>query len=441
MKKLSIRQILQIQILAIFLLPTSGFAMSDEVAEKMMKRLSELEAEVKYLKSTQQEQKVKLEELPETMKTAEKKSDSLLSDWDWSIGGYAKLDVTTTNYSAGELAGNSNLRDAYVPGAIPVGGDREHNDTDFHVRESRINFKLKKDYEGHKLGAFLEMDFMITPNGNERVSNSYTPRLRHYKFQFDNWVFGQTWSTFQDVSAMAENLAFFGPVDSSVFIRQPLIRYTHQSDYGSFEFAIENPETTVTPFGGGARIETDDGEMPDIVARYKYKKDWGHVALAGIVRRLSYADNATNIDDDIVVGGGSLTGKIKIGERDDFRFVFNAGSGLGRYIGLNIVNGAVLDANGSLEAINSYGGNISYRHFWNDKWRSNATISGTVFDNDTNLTGLGVTEKIWSSHINLLYSPVKKVTFGLEWLHAQRAIESGDKGDMDRFQFSAKYAF
>ncbi|TMP26646.1 porin, partial [Pseudoalteromonas rubra] len=42
---------------------------------------------------------------------------------------------------------------------------------------------------------------------------------------------------------------------------------------------------------------------------------------------------------------------------------------------------------------------------------------------------------------NLLYSPVKKLTFGVEFKHAERETESGADGDLDRLQFSAKYAF
>lgn len=46
-----------------------------------------------------------------------------------------------------------------------------------------------------------------------------------------------------------------------------------------------------------------------------------------------------------------------------------------RYIGLNTVNGAVLDQDGNLHSIESSGIFGSYRHFWNEKWRSNLTLA------------------------------------------------------------------
>ncbi|MGB5847678.1 MAG: hypothetical protein WBH40_04260 [Ignavibacteriaceae bacterium] len=43
--------------------------------------------------------------------------------------------------------------------------------------------------------------------------------------------------------------------------------------------------------------------------------------------------------------------------------------------------------------------------------------------------------------VNLLYSPVKPVTFGVELMRAGRELENGVSGKFDRLQFSAKYNF
>ena len=93
------------------------------------------------------------------------------------------------------------------------------------------------------------MDFLLPPGGNERVSNSYNPRLRHAFFTYGKWLFGQTWSTFQDVGALPESVDFLAASDGIVFERQPMVRYSS----AGWQFAIENPETTITPFGGGGK--------------------------------------------------------------------------------------------------------------------------------------------------------------------------------------------
>ena len=51
------------------------------------------------------------------------------------------------------------------------------------------------------------------------------------------------------------------------------------------------------------------------------------------------------------------------------------------------------------------------------------------------------TKSSTSYSANLLYSPEKKLTFGVELKHANREIESGVDGDLTRLQLSAKYVF
>ncbi|MFW6339485.1 MAG: hypothetical protein ACOC0Q_01310 [Wenzhouxiangella sp.] len=121
--------------------------------------------------------------------------------------------------------------------------------------------------------------------------------------------------------------------------------------------------------------------------------------------------------------------------------MFSGGPGIGRYLGLNTANDAVLDAGGDLEAIDAYGGFVSYRHFWSDQWRSNFTLSAFRADNDTNLSGFGVTETAESAHVNLIYQANSRLRFGAEYIYGRREVESGASGNMNRLQFSTIYAF
>lgn len=374
---------------------------------------------------------------PDFNQVAKKAKSFSMSELEVQYGGYIKLDMISSDYSDGDLGAASLGRDIYVPGTIPVGGIDESRDTDFHAKESRFFMKTSSMLDGHKLRTHIELDFLTGIDGNERVTNSYKPRIRHMYFTYKRWLFGQTWSTFQNVSALPENLDFVGPAESTVFERQAMIRYSA----GNFQIALENPETTVTPNGGGGRIVTDDGALPDLILRYNIQQDWGSMVIAGLLRRLDYENNATNIDDDTDALSISWSGKINVGEKDDFRFMISTGSGMGRYMGLNLVNGAVIESDGDLDAIDSTAAFVSYRHFWDNHWRSNITYSIFSADNDTTDTGLGVTESSESFHVNLLYSPVPRITFGGEIMWAEREIESGQEGDLNRLQLSAKYVF
>ncbi len=52
-----------------------------------------------------------------------------------------------------------------------------------------------------------------------------------------------------------------------------------------------------------------------------------------------------------------------------------------------------------------------------------------------------MTKDASSVHVNLIYSPQPMLDFGIEFLHANRDLESDVDGDLNRVQFSAKYAY
>ena len=426
-------------------LAVSGSAFGDGTStEDLEARIAELEALVQQLLNQQAAPKEDdcCADAEAATAAAEEKFNAMMAEHkaaeaeaehkhSYAFGGYIKLDSMYSDYSDGSSAGAG--RDFYIPGTIPVGGGDGESYLDFHGKESRINFKSTHNLDnGAKLGTFFEMDFHLSGQGDERISNSYAPRVRHAFFTYNNWLVGQTWMTFFNVGALPENLDFVGPAESTVFGRQAMIRYTS----GSWQFAAENPETTITPYGGGPRIVADDNRMPDLVGRFSF----GSFTVAGMLRELRY-DNNAGMSDSTSGWGVSVSGKHMIGSRDDFRWMATAGSGLGRYVGLNTTNDAVLDVNGNLESIDQMSIFGSYRHFWNDQWRSNLTLGYLSIDNDTALTGMGATSDASSIHVNLIYSPVPKMDFGVELLFANRELESGADGDMTRLQFSAKYAY
>lgn len=353
------------------------------------------------------------------------------------LTGFVKADAQWTGTSDGEIADNSIGRDFYVPSTIPVGGDDEGTDLNAHVKQSRVNFGTDTILEGgDKLMTRFEIDFYGSALGDQRISNTYAPVVRHAYVQWRNWLVGQTWSNFMDVATLPEAADFIGTTDGTTFVRQPQVRFTK----GGFSLSLENPETTITPFGGGARITTDDSTLPDLTARYAWKGTWGHMAVAGLVRELAYeTTGAGAIDDSTMSAAFSLSGKFNLG-KDDIRWMLLGGN-LGRYVALNFANEAVLDANGELEAIDGYAGFIAYRHMWTPKLRSTLSYAMEEYDNDTDLTGTSANKSSDSWTINLFYSPIPKLDIGAEYRRANRELESGVDGDLDRLQFTTKYSF
>lgn len=363
------------------------------------------------------------------------------NETDIDFGGFVKLDMMVSDYTDGQAPSSGSIaRQQYIPSLTPVGGEGDDMVTDFHARQSR--FFLTTDTEldnGETLTGHIEMDFMLTPDGDQRISNSYNPRLRHAFLKYGKWTFGQTWSNFQDLNILAESVDFIGITDGIIFNRQAQIRYTS----GGFSASIENPETTVTPVGGG-RIISSDGFAPDVTFKYTGKTDNLTWQASALLRQLTYDVSQTGDDETTFGYGVSLGAKYTFG-MDDIRASITTGSGLGRYLGLNTWNGAYIDSNGELEAIDSTGVSFAYRHFWTEKLRSNVVYSRGWADNDEELLAsvnpATYTEYTQRLAFNLMYSPASNLTFGAEISQANRETEANVDGDLNRLQLMAMYKF
>ncbi|TMN41731.1 DcaP family trimeric outer membrane transporter [Pseudoalteromonas sp. S2755] len=359
-----------------------------------------------------------------------------IGDTKVNYGGYIKLDAIWSDFSDGALGAQNIGRDFYVPGTTPVGVNSDSDAVfDMHARQSRFNLATDtKLDDGSSIKTKIELDFIASIGGNERVSNSYSPRVRQAFVTYKGFLFGQAWSNFQNVSALPETLDFVGPAEGTVFVRQAMAKYTT----GNWSFSIENPESTVTTADSG-RVVTDDASMPDFTARYTHNADWGHIAVAALARQITY--KVAGADESESSFGVSASGRVNFGN-NNLKFMLTQGQGLGRYVGLNVANGAVYDGN-SLHAIDSTSGFIAYQHSWNEQFRSTFLYSFFNADNESDLLAVtgDPTKSSMSYSANLLYSPVKKLTFGAEYKMGTRETESGLEGDLDRLQLSVKYVF
>ena len=358
------------------------------------------------------------------------------------LGGFVDLDVHFTKTSDGEigtaLAGAG--RDQFIPSLTPVGdGTNDTGDLqlDATIQSSRLTFGSSTPTDGGDLKTHVELDFLLSPGGNEIVSNSFNPRLRRAYIDYKGWRIGQEWSTFQGLHAIPESASFYAPAESQVFIRQAQIRYTK----GPFQFAVENPESFVDLANGlnGNSVQ-NEGVLPDFVARYNWKGDWGLISFSGLARQLQY--EAGDIEESTFGYGLSVAGRVKVGEKDDIRFTVNGGEGIGRYIGLGIVQGAQFDSgNQDFEAIGAVSANATYRHVMGP-WSANIGASWIDIDlDDSVVENLDETSKAYSGYVALMRKLAPGMTVGVEYLHGERELVSGVDGTINRFTFSTKKSF
>lgn len=350
----------------------------------------------------------------------------------FKIGGYVDLDVHMTEFSKSPPAdatavhvnhANTIGRDMYIPSLTPTAVDQSLEYFDMTAETSRLSFTAKN---GGTTG-YIELDF-LGDNKDERVSNSHKPRIRRAFIKNGNWLMGQEWSTFQNLSAIPESASFLTASDGQIFVRQQMLRWTN----GPLQIALENPgESRI-----GSTAGQDNAERPDLVVRYNYKADFGNISASLLNRQISNGlEGDAGFDEDAV--SFSVAGRVKAGP-GDVRFSYSNGEGMGRYIGLHAAFEAH-NIDGDMELLESTGYVLAYRlPVGNMKNGGRINVGFSSLEVDKVDAGL---ETVSSNYIAYLWSPAPKLTYGVEYLSGTRENVGGAEGDIDRYTFSAKFAF
>ncbi|MGG7055687.1 DcaP family trimeric outer membrane transporter [Nitrosomonas sp. ANs5] len=360
------------------------------------------------------------------------------TDTSLGFGGYVKLDTIYNSVSARSNRFSDQL---YFPGLVPLKGEGQRNKLAFSPRETRLWFKSLTPTKWGDLNTYVELDFYAFQSpGNQVVSNSYAPRMRHAFGTLGPFLAGQTWSTFMHVGALPELLDFGAPA-GRVFIRQPLLRWTQPVALGDMEadiqLALEQPESVLTA-PDGETLEMDNDRVPDTVVRLNLNPAWGALSLAGMMRQIRYTDHTAS--SQAWGGALSISGKVRTFGFDHFSFQASYGNALGRYTSFSAFNDGLVDAQGSVRLVNLFAGFAAYQHWWSPTWRSSVAY-GYAFADNPSFAPDTANDWVQSAHVNLLWSPFIQTTFGLEYMYATRRVFNGAQGDLQRVMFSSRLNF
>jgi hypothetical protein len=394
------------------------------------------------------------------------------SDTSMSIRGYVKLDIL---FDIDQQAGDT----FDVTGLAPNGSadERRGEQVRIHARESRLVFETRTPTSYGQLRTYFQSDFLGT-GGNQNFSNSTSFRVRHAYGVLGPVLAGQTWTNFMNAEDRPDTLDDQGP-SGQIYIRQAQLRYTQPLGRFAISGSIENPEgdvTTNTGVKSSGDIPQSPNDsvhninrMPDLTVRGVYTDVWGDVSVSGIGRRFETdngggdATGLTHQSASAWGGGFDASGKINIGSllalapiaHDEIGFNGFYGSGIGRYAskGGGEFDAAVIKNFGTAavreETQPTWGGFFWYLHHWTDQLRS--TFVGGIQDNHwsdaiANPGNSPLTDRIITSHVNLIWSPINSVNFGVEYMWGERDFHaspgtSQKAGNDNRIQFSAQYFF
>ena len=342
------------------------------------------------------------------------------------------------------------------PSRIPTqdgqfGGDGQ---SVFSVRQSRLGAKATGILAGKPYEAKFEFDLY----GTGVDAGQTTFRVRHMYAKWGPLLVGQTNTLFMDGDIFPNVIDYWGP-NGMVFVRTPQIRYTFMDSGGwNAAIALEHPSDDIDP--GNIRLIDENvasniqanEELPDLTAAIRYGGDWGHVRLAGILRKIGYDTRGTedNEPDGSEVGWGlNLTGSFKA-SLATFRLGAVYGRGIATYMndgGMDLAPAvSTVVAPGSIilvpraEAIKLFGMSAYVDLQWSKNWSSALGYSFTKVDN-TNFQDPTAYENGQYASANLLWTPAENVMTGAELLWGKRTDNDGESGTDLRLQYSVTVSF
>jgi hypothetical protein len=324
----------------------------------------------------------------------------------------------------------------------------------FSVRQSRLGAKATGILAGKPYEAKFEFDLF----GTGVDAGQTTFRVRHMYAKWGPFLAGQTNTLFMDGDIFPNVLDYWGPA-GMVFVRTPQIRWTF-IDSGGWQAAValEHPSDDIDT--GNLRLIDEDiaasiqanEELPDLTAAIRYGGDWGHVRVAGILRKIGFDTRGTegNEPEGHELGWGiNATTAIKLGLATP-RLGIVYGRGIATYMndgGMDLAPSVdVILQPPSLilipeaEAVKLLGVSAYVDLQWTKQLSSAIGYSFTKVHN-TNFQDATAFHRGDYASANLLYAPADNILAGVEILWGKRTDNDGNEGTDTRMQASFKWSF
>lgn len=423
--------------------PASGSAAADaQERATMMQEIQALKARINTLEANQKAAP------PVQYSPA---MPSRPKDHNLELYGFAQLDAIQ-DFDRVNPDWDATLRPSRIPTEKgQFGGDGQ---SVFSVRQSRLGAKAAGMISGKPYEAKFEFDLY----GTGVDAGQTTFRLRHAYASWGPILVGQTNTLFMDGDIFPNVIDYWGPT-GMVFVRTPQIRYTFLNNGGwTAAVALEHPSDDIDPGkirlideNVAANIQANE-ELPDLTAAVRYGGDWGHVRLAGILRKVGYDTRGTdgNEPDGKETGWGiNATSALKV-SLATARLGVVYGRGIATYMndgGMDLapaietrIDPPNIIVVPRAEAVKLLGVSAYVDLQWAKEWSSALGYSFTKVDN-TNFQDETAFHKGAYASGNLLWTPAERIMAGVELLWGKRTDNDGETGTDLRLQTSFKFSF
>ena len=317
------------------------------------------------------------------------------------------------------------------------------------VRQSRLGFKTSTPTKYGDLKTIFDFELFGTgPDAGET-----TFKLRFAYGELGKFGAGQYWGLFMDIDVFPNTVEYWGPTGIPIS-RNVQFRWQPIQGRSFVTIALERPGASGDQGVYRDRIQlqniTPQFTLPDLSANARLGRDWGHIQLAGILRRIKWVDTVNdpiNLTGSAIGWGLTFSSKLNFTPKTVGKFSFTHGKGIENYM-----NDAPVDIGSQINPGNATrpflgtpipitGMHAYVDHQWNDKFSSTAGFS---FQNNKNSEGQApdAFHQGRYASANLLWYPIKKSVLGGEFIYGRRTIfKDGFSSEDLRLQFSFRYLF
>lgn len=308
---------------------------------------------------------------------------------------------------------------------VPLKGYKESSDElKSTLSATRIGLDFKSPMLNQTVSGKLEMDFL----GGTGLDNL---RIRHAYLNYNQWLIGQTWSNFAVPDYMPETIDALGYVGGAVK-RIPQVRYSYTILPSSqLIIAAEDPKDS-----------TVQARLPALTARWNQKiGDDLNMSL-----RTMAHEKRIESDEEWSWGMG-LGVKYDFTPQTSVKADYYHVKGDSSFV--SWTNSGVVKQGNEIVALSEFDSiTVGVAQKINDKTRATLGYGYMKFKEDQAYIAASpqANKELWQAWANVFYSPVKPISFGLEYVYGERevftALEDGTKiGEDNRVSMLAQYNF
>ena len=422
-KKPFIAQSLALSVAALMMTTTHAATKEQQELAQLRAEVAELKALMQQQQQVQQQQAVQIQQVK--AQPAPVKAESPLSSFKSKSGADINL--------YGFVRGDANY--------IIEGADDDFNKVSSSngqtkdklratAKTTRLGFDFNTNVAGdNKLGGKVEVDFA----GSTTDSNGAL-RIRHAYLTYNNWLFGQTTSNFLSNHA-PEMIDFATNVGGGTAARIPQVRYGFNLSPATKLFIAAEE--------GNSNSGSSDAAIKYSVPNLTAKLTQGFADGKGSVSARALVENYKSANDSDT--GWGLAAGVNYQVMDPLKLSADVSyvDGNSTYLyGSNSQYEVIttIETNAQNEA---FGVQVGGTYKFNEKLRSTLAYGALFADDGTDYARINdaANEEVYQAWINFIYSPVKPLDLGVEYINGKRDTFAGESKKDNRVGLMAKYSF